>query len=95
MRTTPEECSELGHILAEKLNLSTGPVTVLLPKKGISVISAAGQAFHDPSADEALFGAIKKGLRKDIPVVEIDTTINDPDFAEICAKTLLAHVNHS
>src|SRR4030095_7309753 len=29
MRTTPEECARLGEILAEKVNLSRGPVTVL------------------------------------------------------------------
>jgi uncharacterized protein (UPF0261 family) len=29
MRTTPEECARLGAILAEKVNLSSGPVTVL------------------------------------------------------------------
>src|SRR5262249_36890418 len=48
MRTTPEECARLGQILSEKLNLSKGPVTVLLPTQAISVISAPGQAFHDP-----------------------------------------------
>jgi uncharacterized protein (UPF0261 family) len=89
MRTSPEECAELGRILAEKVNLSTGPVTVLLPKKAISVISAPSQPFHSPAADEALFGAIQANLRKDIPMVEMDTTINDPAFAEACAETLL------
>jgi uncharacterized protein (UPF0261 family) len=53
MRTTPEECAQLGKIVAEKVNASTGPVTVLIPRRGISVISAAGQPFHDPAADEA------------------------------------------
>src|SRR5207248_11229166 len=38
MRTTPEENRELGRILAEKLNLSTGPVTLLLPLPGNSLI---------------------------------------------------------
>jgi len=89
MRTNPEECAQLGRIIAEKVNLSTGPVTVLLPKKAISVISAEGQPFHDPAADAALFEAIKTHLRKDIPVVELDTVINDPAFAEACATTLL------
>ncbi|EDY18926.1 protein of unknown function UPF0261 [Chthoniobacter flavus Ellin428] len=92
MRTNPAECAELGRILAEKVNLSVGPVTVLLPKKAISVISAEGQPFHDPAADTALFGAIKMHLRRDIPVVEIDATINDPIFAETCAATLLSLV---
>lgn len=90
MRTNPEENAELGRILAEKCNLSTGPVTVLLPLKAISVISAPGQPFHWPEADAALFAAWKQHLRKDIPVIEYDGAINDPAFAELCARTLLA-----
>ncbi len=89
MRTSPEECVQLGKIIAEKVNLSTGPVTVLLPKKAISVISAAGQKFNDPVADMALFDALKANLRKDIEVVEMDCKINDPEFAEACARALL------
>jgi len=90
MRTTPAECAALGRILAEKVNLSTGPVTVLLPGKAISVISAAGQPFHDPEADDALFEAIQTNLRSDIPVIEMDSAINDLAFAETCARTLLS-----
>lgn len=89
MRTTPEECDELGKILAQKINLSTGPVTVLIPLKAISVISAPGQKFHDPAADHALFESLKQNLRKDILVTEMDCAINDPAFAEACARTLL------
>jgi uncharacterized protein (UPF0261 family) len=89
MRTTPAENAELGRILSEKANLSTGPVTVLLPLRGVSVISEAGGAFHDPAADAALFGALKQHLRRDIPIIEMDTTINDPRFAEACARVLL------
>jgi uncharacterized protein (UPF0261 family) len=92
MRTTPEECAELGRILAEKVNAYRGPVTVLLPLKAISIISAPGGAFHWPEADAALFAAIQKHLRPGIPLIEVDTTINDPAFAEACAKTLLASV---
>jgi uncharacterized protein (UPF0261 family) len=90
MRTTPEECAELGRILAEKVNAYTGPVTVLLPLKAISIISAAGQPFHDPIADAALFGAIKQQLRAGIPVVELDCEINAPEFSRACAEALLA-----
>ena len=92
MRTNAEECAELGKIIAEKVNLSTAPVTVLLPKKAISVISAEGQKFHDADADAALFNAIKANLRRDIEVVEMDTTVNDPAFAEACVKALLKNI---
>src|SRR2546423_4546848 len=64
MRTTPAECAQLGRIIAEKLNLSNGPVTVLIPSRAISVISAPGQKFHDPAADQSLFDALKAHLRK-------------------------------
>jgi uncharacterized protein (UPF0261 family) len=92
MRTSPEECADLGRILAEKINLSTAPVTVLLPKKGISVISGAGQKFFDPIADRVLFDALKTFLRKDIPVIEMDCAINDAPFAEACARELLKNM---
>ncbi len=90
MRTTPEECAALGRILAEKANVCTAPVTVLLPLKGISIISAEGQPFHSPAADRALFDAVRSHLKPGIPLVELDCTINDPQFAKACAERLLA-----
>jgi uncharacterized protein (UPF0261 family) len=90
VRTTPEENAELGRIIASKLNMSTGPVAVYLPLRGISVISAAGGPYHWPEADEALFDALRTHLRKDIPLHELDHHINDAPFAEAMAQGLLA-----
>lgn len=89
MRTTPEENTQLGRLLAEKLNRSTGPVTVLLPLRGGSMISAPGGPFHDPQADAALYTALKQNLRSGITVQELETAINDAPFAEACAQSLL------
>jgi uncharacterized protein (UPF0261 family) len=93
MRTTPEECRKLGIMLAEKVNQSKAPVTMLIPRRAISVISAAGGAFHDAQADEALFSAIRETLRPDIPVRELDCEINDPAFATACVESLLANIH--
>ena len=92
MRTNAEECAQLGRILAGKINDYTAPVTVLIPRKAISVISAPGQPFHDPEADEALFSSLKSHLRMDIPVIEMDCEINAPEFAAACARTLLEQI---
>ena len=92
MRTSAAECTELGRILAEKANACTGPVTVLLPLRAISVISAAGKPFHDAEADKALFGSIRQHLRSDIPLVEMDCEINDPAFSAACVKALLGNM---
>ena len=95
MRTTAEECARIGKVIAEKLNLYRAPITLLIPQNAISVISAPGQPFHDPKADQALFEAIKSHLRPDIPVRELDCAINDPLFAEACARALLDNMRAS
>ena len=87
MRTTPAECAELGKIIAEKVNRYTAPAAILIPKKAISVISAAGQPFHDVPADEALFAAIHAYAK--VPVFDFDEEINSPVFARACAEKLL------
>ena len=92
MRTSAAECTELGRILAEKANASTGPVSVLLPVRAISVISAVGKPFHDAEADRALFDSIRKHLRSDIPLIEMDCEINDPAFSTACVKALLGQM---
>jgi uncharacterized protein (UPF0261 family) len=90
VRTTPEENTELGRIIAGKLNASTGPVEVYFPLRGISVISAAGKPYHWPEADAALLDSLRKNLRKGIPVREMDCHINDAAFATAMAQGLLA-----
>ncbi|MGC4013585.1 MAG: Tm-1-like ATP-binding domain-containing protein [Luteolibacter sp.] len=87
MRTSPAECAELGRIIAEKVNSYTAPTAILLPRKGVSVISAEGGPFYDPVADEALFSAIRANSHK--PVLEYEETINSPVFARACAEKLL------
>lgn len=94
MRTTPEECAQLGKILAEKVNAYTGPVSVLLPTKAISIISAAGQPFHDPAADKALYDAIRENLSNKAELIEVDAQINDPEFATACAGALLKNLGN-
>ena len=92
MRTTVEECRRLGEILAEKINLSTAAVTVLLPRGGLSVIDSPGGPFWWPEADEALFDAIRYNLRNDIRVIEMDCDVNDPAFSRAAAEALLANM---
>lgn len=93
MRTTPEECAQLGKILAEKVNAYTAPVTMLLPTKAISIISAEGQPFYDPDADAALFTSIRENLSDKVELIEVDAEINAPEFSSACAEALLKNLN--
>jgi uncharacterized protein (UPF0261 family) len=88
MRTTAEECRELGRILAEKVNAATGPSAVFLPLRGVSMIDVEGEDFHDPEADAALFDAIREHTDDDVELIERDEPINDDAFAEAMAAKL-------
>lgn len=91
MRTTAEECAELGKILAEKTNANPAPTSMFLPLKGVSVISQEGQAFYDKAADDALFTAIKENYKGE--VTEMDCDINDESFAFAVAESLISLMN--
>ena len=90
MRTTPEENAALGRILAEKANASTGPVAFFLPANGISILDSPGGLFWQPEADAALFDAIQRNARPDIPVEIVDANINDDAFAQAVTEKLLS-----
>jgi uncharacterized protein (UPF0261 family) len=89
MRTTPEECAELGRRIARKLAAATGPVALFVPLGGVSLIDVEGAPFHDPEADAALFAALREGLAGTrVDLVELDLAINDPAFADAMAERL-------
>ncbi|MEL7978060.1 Tm-1-like ATP-binding domain-containing protein [Isoptericola sp. F-RaC21] len=93
MRTTPEENAELGRRIAAKLGAARGPVTLLLPLRGVSGIDADGEPFRDEAADAALFGALREGLAgSDVEVVDVDAHLNDPGFGRDAARRLHALV---
>jgi hypothetical protein len=60
MRTTADECHEIGAWIAEKLNACDGPLRFLIPEKGISAPDTVGGPFFDPDADAALFDALER-----------------------------------
>jgi uncharacterized protein (UPF0261 family) len=59
-----------------------------VPLKGVSLIATEGQPFHDPVADDALFGALRDGLGDNVELHEEETDINDPAFAQAMAARL-------
>ena len=87
MRTNAEECAELGKIIAEKANANPAPTAILNPLKTVSVISAEGQPFYDPEADQALFSAIHEHAK--VEVIDYDEEINSEVFAQAAARKLL------
>jgi uncharacterized protein (UPF0261 family) len=88
MRTTKEECAELGRIIGEKLNAATGATALALPLGGVSMLDVEGEDFYDPEADAALFDALRDNVGPGVELIEMETDINDEEFALTIARKL-------
>lgn len=88
MRTTAEECAELGRRVGVKLSAATGPVALFVPLRGISAISGEGGPFWDPDADTALRAGLRQTLAPSVQMHEVDAHVNDPAFAVAMAARL-------
>jgi uncharacterized protein (UPF0261 family) len=93
MRTTPAENAEIGRRIAEKLNASRGPVTVLFPLQGFSALDRAGSAFYSADADGALLDALTLHLKPPVHLEILDCHVNDAAFARTAVATLLSSLN--
>jgi uncharacterized protein (UPF0261 family) len=89
MRTTAEENASLGRTIAEKLNRATGPTTLMIPRRGVSLLDTGDKPFCDAEADAALFAALKANLAANVRLVEMDNDLNDDAFAVKAAELLM------
>ena len=89
MRTSVSECRQLGEEVGRKVAMSNGPVEVLFPGQGVSAIDAEGQAFEDQEARMALLEGLKSTCGAERMEV-MDAHINDPEFAQAAAQSLLS-----
>lgn len=82
VRTNTQDNRALGRTIAHKLNQSRGPVVALWPKMGLSTLDRQGKPYWNPEADKALLKSLRKNLDDSIPLVELDSYINDDKFAK-------------
>ena len=92
LRTDAAENTRIGEMIAAAANAAAGPVAVLLPLRGVSMLDSPGGQFWDPDADRACYQAIRSHLKPSVPVEEIDANINDETFALRAADLLLAMI---
>ena len=88
IRTNAEEVKEIARIVADKLNRSKGPVKFLIPVQGWSTLSVEGADLYDPAADRVFAPELRKHLKPEIEVIELDTHLNTPEFAKAAVDAL-------
>lgn len=95
LRTNRQENVEIGEMLASNINAAEGPVAVLLPLMGVSMLDCKGKDFWDPEVDRACFEALRENLSEEIPVYEVDCNINDREFSRRATNLLLEMLRDS
>lgn len=88
VRTDPDQLEKIASVVAEKLNRSTGPVSVLIPAEGWSEGDKKGMPLFDPATNRFFTERLKRLLHPGIPVEEVEAHINDGAFAERAVEVL-------
>lgn len=81
VRTEKDEIEELAQILAGLCNVAKGPLTILIPLGGFSVLDAQEGPLYDPDAPQLFAEKMKEALRADIPLLTLPYHVNDREFS--------------
>lgn len=85
---TADERRQTARRIAEKLNQTRGPATLILPTKGIQEWDRPGAALHDADGLAALCDEVRASIRPPVRLLECDVHINDIGFADAALDVL-------
>jgi uncharacterized protein (UPF0261 family) len=88
VRLGPEEMVLFARTIGEKLNKAKGPVYVLVPNRGWSEADKPGMDLFDPAIDRVFVDELRRILRPQVPIEEMDVHISEPSFAERAVEVL-------
>jgi uncharacterized protein (UPF0261 family) len=88
LKLSKEEMITVADAMADKLNKAKGPVKFLIPLGGWSSLDKRGTDYYEPELNRAFVDELKKKLRQDIEVKEVDADLETPEFAQAMVKAL-------
>ncbi len=83
VRVTRQEQLEATCFVADKLNAARGPVSVVVPLGGGSIMDKEGGAFWDPETNRSCREELRSRLPPRIQYREVEAHINDDLFADV------------
>lgn len=89
LRLSPDELIQVADVFAEKVNRSKGPVKFVIPLKGWSSVDIPGNPTHDPEEDRIFIEELRRRLKPEIEIVEVNANLEDPEFAKAIVKAAL------
>ena len=89
LRLSPDELIQVAGVFAEKVNRSKGPVKFVIPLKGWSSVDIPGNPTYDPKEDRIFTEELRRRLKPEIEIVEVNANLEDPEFAKAIVKAAL------
>lgn len=89
VRASHEEMIALGHLFAERLNLTQGPMVIAVPTQGLSIPNVPDGPFWDQAADAAFLATLQAEIRDGIPIKTFKRHVNDPQFGQEVADLFI------
>ena len=86
LRLSADEMIMVADKMADKLNKAKGPIKILIPLGGWSSVDRKGTDFYDKELDRAFVEELKKKLRSDIEIIEVDADLDTSEFAQEVVK---------
>jgi uncharacterized protein (UPF0261 family) len=86
---SPDELIQVAAVFAEKLNRAQGPVKVVIPKKGWSSVDIPGNPTYDPEEDQVFVRELRRQLKPEVEMLEVDANMEDPEIAGAVAHAAL------
>jgi uncharacterized protein (UPF0261 family) len=81
-RYNEEELLINARTIALKLNKAKGPVRIFVPLRGFSSWDVPGSVIHAPEEDMILINELRRCLKPEIKIVEVDANLEDEVFAQ-------------
>lgn len=86
--TGAEDRRELARVMADALARAKGPVTAILPLRGIQQWDQPGEPLHEPDATAAFSAEFQRVLRAPAQLITVDAHINDAAFCDAVLAVL-------
>jgi len=80
-RYNEEELVTAAKVYADKLNKAKGPVKILFPTRGWSSLDREGSVLHAPEEDKVFVEELRRTLKPEIGIEELDFHLEDAEFA--------------
>ncbi len=89
VKVSSAEMARVAATMAERLNAARGPAAVLIPLRGWSVYGAKGGPLYDRRGYDLFVKVLRRDLKAQVKMEEIDAHINDALFVSRCVAQLI------